>query len=139
MPTISWCAGPYTEDYLQLIEAVSARANQHAHIALLGEFCSLPSIRKHCLANFSSDTRIVACDQQLATPASTKTGYTMAAAVDRSRLDRLLNAEDPPDAAERGVTYEFLERLVRKQKLSSLSTRQVGYKCIIAPRSNCAD
>ena len=48
------------------------------------------------------------------------------AAVDRSRLDRLLNAEDPPDAAERGVTYEFLERLLRKQKLSSLTTRQVS-------------
>jgi hypothetical protein len=48
------------------------------------------------------------------------------ASVDKSRLDRLLNAEDPPDAGDRGVTYEFLERLLRKQKLSALTTRQVS-------------
>ena len=48
--------------------------------------------------------------------------------LDRARIDRLLNAEDPPDAAERGVTYEFLERLLHKQKLMNLTTRQVSEK-----------
>jgi len=45
--------------------------------------------------------------------------------MDRSRAELLLNAEDPPDAAERGVSYEFLERLLRKQKLGELTTREV--------------
>ena len=45
--------------------------------------------------------------------------------MDRSRVDRLLNAEDPPEVIERGVTHEFLARLIKKQKLESLTTRQV--------------
>jgi hypothetical protein len=47
-------------------------------------------------------------------------------AVHREKIDMLLNAEDPDDPLERGVSYEFLARLLKKQKLGGeLTTRQV--------------
>ncbi|KAH9254640.1 hypothetical protein BASA81_007397 [Batrachochytrium salamandrivorans] len=54
----------------------------------------------------------------------------------RSKIDRLMSAEDPEDVMERGVSYDFLAKLLHKQKLHGLTTREVVHTYIIPQTYN---
>lgn len=59
------------------------------------------------------------------------------AAANRSKLDRLLTAEDPVDVMDRGVSFDFLSKLLKKQKLGGkLTTRNVVEQYVIPQTSN---